>query len=113
VLKKQKILNIGSFVLLFTFLLNSVPKIYLHDVFAKHCHKEGKKNTTKNAEGNHIKAVSNCGHEKLFTEVLYDGVVAETIFSNTAYTLTTNTVVHTLYNAPVSSKDYCGPPTLS
>jgi hypothetical protein len=92
--------------------LNSVPKIYLHDVFATHCHKEDKEKTTKGNKGTTIKTVSNCGHEKFFTEVLYDGVVDIPTFSKIYYACTTNAVVCTLYTAPVSSKDYCGPPAL-
>jgi hypothetical protein len=68
---KRNIKNIGALFLVLVFVLQAVPKILLHNTFAKHHHDNiTSKKENKNATSFELK--SNCDCDDLYTETLFE-----------------------------------------
>ncbi len=106
--RKKVILNIGAWLMLFAFLVNSVPKRYIHDRIANHKHEaKAKQDQTKAHFDN-----KTCECEKYFTETAFakDAQCFQIWVSPTSF-IPTSKVITPCFST-IGYIDLRGPPTV-
>jgi hypothetical protein len=108
VFKKKVVLNIGAWLMLFAFVVNSVPKRYIHDRIANHQHQS----KTKEDQSKTHFASKACECEKYFTETAFskDAVSYKLYVSATSFIPTCK--ITTPSCSTIEYIDLRGPPTI-
>jgi hypothetical protein len=108
VFKKKVILNIGAWLMLFAFVVNSVPKRFIHDRIANHKHDA----TTKEDSSKAYFTSNTCECEKYFTETAFtkDALSFQLWVPTASFTPTYKIMTHH-YFAP-QYINLRGPPTI-
>jgi hypothetical protein len=85
VFKKLDLKKLGAIVLLAVFTLNSVPKIFIHEIFSNHSHKGIVKHSCSDEDAPSISKNYHCACEKYFTETLFQASVVQFQFVQNTY----------------------------
>ncbi len=109
---QKNIKKYGAIILLFAFVLQSIPKIALHNFFANHKHSvctikkaEKKANTT-------IDLKSNCDCNDLFIDTFYDGIVYTPVLTKNSFYNCNSSIIQTYYSIATINNLLRGPPVV-
>jgi hypothetical protein len=108
VFKKKVILNIGAWLMLFAFVVNIVPKRYIHDRIASHQHHSSSKEDATKA---HFTSKA-CECEKYFTETAFAKDAISYKITTTSTSITPDFKITTPSYSTVEYIDLRGPPSI-
>lgn len=107
-LKRKKLISKScALFLLFAFFVNSVPRVFLHELFSEHQHEHFHNSKTGEKQ---INKTQHCDCEKYFTENVF---YANTGKINLAQVFEIDTFIektHLHYKSLIAHQDYRGPP---
>lgn len=98
----------GALCLFVAFIINSIPKQYLHNICANHTHN----NEQQDGKHSHINAAVNCSIDHPFTETPFVTQQQIPLFAITYTAFTYNTSIAELYKALPQYITLRGPPAL-